>query len=91
MMATRQDIATAEDTANLIEAYADLLNEGGQDERVRDGYTNRISELVTVGLGRIADEANGDPNEIDEDTRERIERAADHAYAMAGLDGVPGR
>lgn len=79
-------IATAEDTAGLIEVYASILEGGVDDERVRDGYTGRVNELVTTGLGLLAEF----DEEFDE-VRSRIEFGADRAYAAAGLDGVPGR
>lgn len=73
-------VASAKATIELAEAY---LRRASESDEAYGAFAGRISELVTLAFGRIADEADGDPNEIDEDLRGRADTAADWLRDMA--------
>lgn len=50
---TRTGVATATDTTELAELYVRL---GSKSEEQHDQYAERVSELVTIGLGRVNEE-----------------------------------
>ena len=74
-------VATAADTVSLIETYATLA-ESSEDERSKEQFASRASELVQIGLGLLSpfdEQADG--------YRSRMEEAANRAFLAAGLDG----
>ena len=87
MLATEQvqvtGEATAEQTVELAELYVRLGS--GSDEQ-HERYAGRVSELVTLALGRINEEMEGASIAMTfylDSLRERAYRAADWMRDMA--------